>query len=166
MAKVDTWRTIYFAFIPATALTVVRLYKVKPSLSWAKWDDRVGSISYPIYLDHYLAASLLTYFYPVRANEGSYQVLFVMALSIAIAILLVRFVDQPIERIRKRIKEGGSSHVLYGCRSVDSKLVFGDCSLDLACLFSCFALFCPRLLEPLVIFGHSSRRRNSVGSPV
>lgn len=106
MEKVDTWRTIYFAFIPATALTVVGLYKVKPSSSWAKLDDRIGSVSYPIYLDHYLAASLLTYFYPVRANEGSYQVLFVMALSLAIAVLLVKFVDQPIERIRRRIKEG------------------------------------------------------------
>lgn len=106
MEKVDMWGPIYFAFLPATALTVLGLYKIKPSSSWAKLDDRIGSVSYPIYLDHYLAASLLTYFYPVRANEGSYQVLFVMALSLAIAVLLVRFVDQPIERIRRRIKEG------------------------------------------------------------
>lgn len=107
MAKVDVWRTTYFAFLPATALVILGLYKIRPLDSWAGWDERIGSMSYPIYLNHYLAASLLTYFYPVRANQGSYQVLFVIALSIAIAVLLVKFVDEPIEQIRKRIKKGG-----------------------------------------------------------
>lgn len=106
MRKIDTWKTIYFSLLPATALVVVGLYKINPSPSWSKWDDRIGSISYPIYLNHYLAASLLTHFYPIRANQGSFSVLFVMALSIMMAILLVLLVDQPIERIRKKIKIG------------------------------------------------------------
>jgi len=70
----------------------------------SKIDNRIGDLSYPIYLVHMLIiylANLLIKEYSLINNRGA----FVVLITIIVSYLLVVFISDPIEKIRqKRVK--------------------------------------------------------------
>jgi peptidoglycan/LPS O-acetylase OafA/YrhL len=100
------WWVIYWLFIPLSAFTILALY----NLNVPKWlmevDKLVGSVSYPIYLNHFMAASLLSRFLPIKEGEPFALLIWVLALSIGLAVLMVAAIDNPIAAIRASVKDG------------------------------------------------------------
>jgi peptidoglycan/LPS O-acetylase OafA/YrhL len=63
-----------------------------------KTDNRIGELSYPIYVSHLL----IIRFYDVCNFNGNYRAISVIAVTIILSWLLNRFVAVPVERIRQK----------------------------------------------------------------
>lgn len=101
----------------AAGACVLSLYRLPPS-KFKAVDDALGALSYPIYLNHFLCASLLVLildafglgrliFGPATLASG----LGVAAMSIAMASLTSRFFDRRIDRLRRKIRKGAIAPV-------------------------------------------------------
>jgi peptidoglycan/LPS O-acetylase OafA/YrhL len=67
------------------------------------WDQWLGSLSYPMFLCHWHAGFLA--YRLVRGPSHSLAILFVaLPIALAFSFLLCRFVEQPVARLRERIK--------------------------------------------------------------
>lgn len=69
------------------------------------WDTAVGNLSYPVYLVHVLVIDILI------ATLHVYNPLVVVAVSVVAAILIVRFVENPIDKYRQRRVLAGNGHL-------------------------------------------------------
>lgn len=74
-----------------------------------KWDRRLGDYSYPVYLLHWqlgVFATWLLYGQPVRGDAGQEAAAFLLALALVVAVswCLLRGVDQPLQRLRGRVR--------------------------------------------------------------
>lgn len=68
----------------------------------SRLDTRIGELSYPVYLIHFLVWETLT-IYGVR---GAYVNLLTLAVSIGLALLINYIVGQRVERVRQRVSAG------------------------------------------------------------
>jgi peptidoglycan/LPS O-acetylase OafA/YrhL len=64
-------------------------------------DRRLGDLSYPLYLNHYVVGILATSLAP-RASLGLYAGAVVVA--VLLAVCAERLVDRPLRRVRDRIR--------------------------------------------------------------
>ncbi len=75
-------------------------------------DEALGRFSYPLYLTHWLAGGLAAAFFFAedgRSHTTPGGVLFFatgLALALCLSWLLIRLVDDPVERFRQRIRAG------------------------------------------------------------
>ena len=70
----------------------------------SSWDYKIGELSYPFYISHVLILSLFWYLTP-KLHFTRDKIAFALALitvTILFSMLLVRFVAEPVERLRKR----------------------------------------------------------------
>jgi peptidoglycan/LPS O-acetylase OafA/YrhL len=74
------------------------------TFSNASWDTAVGNLSYPVYLVHVLIIDILI------ATLHVYHLLVVIAVSIVAAILIVRFLENPIDKYRQRRVLAGNGY--------------------------------------------------------
>jgi peptidoglycan/LPS O-acetylase OafA/YrhL len=63
----------------------------------SKLDNYIGRLSYPIYISHVLLLGVARY-------AGSFRAVALMLISVAVALVLVRFVEDPVDRWRARLK--------------------------------------------------------------
>jgi peptidoglycan/LPS O-acetylase OafA/YrhL len=85
-------------FIAIAAVLPFAFYLTK---DW-KWDSRVGDYSYPIYVFHFVIASLVAGFGAVW-QPG----LWVLVITVATSTVFLRLVDAPVQRVRRRIAARG-----------------------------------------------------------
>ncbi len=64
----------------------------------SKFDSKIGELSYPVYICHILVITIVTFF----SVQVRYMGPFIAVLSIGFALLLNRFIADPIERFRQR----------------------------------------------------------------
>lgn len=70
-----------------------------------KWDKAVGDLSFPFYLIHYTVAFPVFLVLGEEYSRGNMRLFLVSILPILVlSLLVVRFVDHPIERLRRRVK--------------------------------------------------------------
>jgi peptidoglycan/LPS O-acetylase OafA/YrhL len=74
-----------------------------------RWDGRIGNLSYPIYIVHMLVFRMLD-FAMDRIGHADRRIIAVVGalISIALALLLNRFIGEPLERVRRTLKARGS----------------------------------------------------------
>jgi peptidoglycan/LPS O-acetylase OafA/YrhL len=69
------------------------------------FDRYVGELSYPIYISHLFVLEFLTgrcWGHPADQAKG-YIEIFVLAFSLLLSIILVQFVEKPIDHLRHRL---------------------------------------------------------------
>ena len=100
----------FYANYIINALIVIRLIDIKFPFVSKKADDVIGGYSYPIYLMHWQAgfvASMVIWGVPVRGLnvEGVISLILALAICFIFSYLIIRFVDAPIDRLRRRVKK-------------------------------------------------------------
>ena len=102
---------LLYAFIPfpdaARRLgTVAVLAACLPSIfaltRASRWDTLIGRLSYPVYLSHLMLIG-------VARLAGAWSRPVLLLLTILVSLVLVRFVEDPVDRWRARLKNAGSS---------------------------------------------------------
>lgn len=92
MSHLKNW----FLYIISIGIIPILFFLTKNN----KIDSLIGELSYPVYLIHILAISFVSKFVP-----ESYHSELAIIISIIAAIFLVKFVEEPIDKIRqKRVK--------------------------------------------------------------
>jgi len=61
-----------------------------------KLDNLLGELSYPVYLSHVLVITILSYL-----HIGSMKAILTIVFSILISLLLIKYIDIPIEKLRQ-----------------------------------------------------------------
>ena len=98
------------------ALIVIFLINGEIPFINRKLDNKIGDYSYPIYLFHWQAgfiASMLIWGEPIRGMDikGFISLALAMALCLFISYLVIQYVDKPIQKLRKSIKEKANNQV-------------------------------------------------------
>lgn len=107
--------TILYQFIPdtllrqvvyyvcfAVALPFIFIYTRQLTGRARTWDNKIGELSYPVYISHILVLSMCTFLLRTLHLDSSYLPAFAVILTILFSLLLVRFVVEPVERVRQR----------------------------------------------------------------
>jgi len=75
---------------------------VQPVCPWSKaWDQRLGELSYPLYLNHYIVGIVV---YDETALKGPAIFAFASVASIALAWVMARTVEKPLTGLRSRVR--------------------------------------------------------------
>lgn len=91
-------------------IIIACLFNFKCSNKIRKIDNYIGLYSYPFYISHYLVALSFSYFIGIGMINGSFKLdlsvlpLYFMFL-ILFTLLLVHFVDYPVENYRRKLKK-------------------------------------------------------------
>lgn len=83
-------RWFYYATV-ALSLPII----FEQSRKWA-WDRWVGNLSYPVYMVHMLALSVIS-----AVCKGEHNVYYVLGLTIAISVALLHLVEEPLDKWRQ-----------------------------------------------------------------
>lgn len=67
------------------------------------WDKFIGELSYPVYISHFLLMQLVTGKLQPGSGGAPYVGAFVMVASILLAVVLVEFIEKPVDRVRHRL---------------------------------------------------------------
>lgn len=77
-----------------------------------KFDSWIGSLSYPIYINHMLVILVVGFFFSRAGIKSAFlSTTTIVVGSIVFAIVLEKWIAQPFETIRARIKSGSSGTV-------------------------------------------------------
>lgn len=101
-----TYWNLRILFIISNAVLILGLYQIAkqaPS-SLRRFDDLVGRVSYPMYLNHYGAAMCAALI--MSSEKGAQFGIAVWVISLILSILTAWLVDAPVERLRTRVREG------------------------------------------------------------
>ncbi|NML64679.1 acyltransferase [Hymenobacter sp. RP-2-7] len=101
-----------YSFLPPTYLVQILFYvcfAVALPFNFlltkkSSWDYKIGELSYPFYISHVLVLLLFWYLSP-ELHSMREKMVFALALlttNILFSMLLVRFVAEPVERLRQR----------------------------------------------------------------
>ncbi|WP_309398208.1 acyltransferase family protein [Cerasicoccus maritimus] len=96
-------------------ICVLAFAQYKPKWYSSKIDNYIGNYSYPIYLVHWQAGALVLCLSGGKLHYGYLQptgILFMVVgaiTSIIISAIIVHLVDEPIQKLRKRIKRNNGS---------------------------------------------------------
>jgi peptidoglycan/LPS O-acetylase OafA/YrhL len=86
-------RTVHVIILSLMALCIPLLFN---AFSNSRWDTTIANLSYPVYLVHILIISILVATF--RIHSG----LFAAIASVSAAILIVHFIENPIDQYRQR----------------------------------------------------------------
>ena len=104
-----------YAVMAANCLAIVSLYAIRPVGVWKRTDEFLGALSYPLYLVHLLVLLLVR---STGLAPHQYQAQAAVLLAVGLSVLIVRYVDDPIERLRGTLRSTPSS--VHGSRPVMS----------------------------------------------
>lgn len=68
----------------------------------SRWQRRAGELSYPLYVSHILVLLMMPLFLVKLPFLRPYQTLAVIGASVALSLVLIRYVIAPVERLRQR----------------------------------------------------------------
>jgi peptidoglycan/LPS O-acetylase OafA/YrhL len=71
------------------------------------FDRYVGELSYPIYISHFLVLQLVTGRLHPAEDAKDYICVFVLGISVLLSMVLIDFVEKPIDRLRHRLARVG-----------------------------------------------------------
>jgi len=104
------WLVGFYLNLPLIALLIVSLLNPpRPYLS-GKLDAEIGKYSYPIYLLHFQVMFVVEYLTSpylgpwFMTREGVVYTAICTLITVLLSFLLIKCVDEPIEKIRKRFK--------------------------------------------------------------
>lgn len=96
-------------FTPARVGTLLLLACALPAIhAWTRndaRDRRLGELSYPLYLSHFLVLGAIGGIGPLASNL-TLRTLAVALVSLLVSWAVVRFVDAPVEAWRRRVADG------------------------------------------------------------
>jgi len=99
--NVSSFHLISWSFYLLTCLSLPIVFQLSKS---SRFDNRIGELSYPIYISHFLVILSIRPFiarYEFQAYAGELSILF----TIITAYILIRVVSDPIDKIRQsRVK--------------------------------------------------------------
>jgi peptidoglycan/LPS O-acetylase OafA/YrhL len=84
--------SVAFVYALALPLLLPAIFAMTRRLAW---DNRIGELSYPLYISHWM-------FLHLGERRGRWAPFLVAALSLGCAALLVRFVEHPVNAFRQR----------------------------------------------------------------
>lgn len=83
----------------AVLLALARIRHVSPGLR--RWDQRLGELSYPLYISHGLVLTLLA---SLSDRRGALPYLAAVPLALGLALVLHAAVEQPLRAVRTRLR--------------------------------------------------------------
>jgi peptidoglycan/LPS O-acetylase OafA/YrhL len=106
--------TIFYQWVPAGWLRQVGYYAcLAGALPFvflltksSHWLNKIGELSYPVYISHVLVLMVAPIIMGKLAIPPAYQTSWVVVISVLLSLLLVRYVVEPVERIRQRRVRG------------------------------------------------------------
>lgn len=110
-ALVSIFHLLPLSRLAGAALLVVLFIAIAPlALEFQRahaWDRRIGDLSYPIYVGHFLVLQAVSYLLQRTglASPGFLTAVVVVA-SVAFAFALDKGLGQPLERLRGRVRSG------------------------------------------------------------
>jgi peptidoglycan/LPS O-acetylase OafA/YrhL len=96
----------FYVSMVAIALLVMALSQLDPrrvATSWARTDEFLGSLSYPLFLCHWQVA-VVAIWLGLAAGKGAALFLWCLPLATATAWAVHRLVEQPIEALRNQVR--------------------------------------------------------------
>lgn len=104
--------SFYFNYLINALIVIFLIYSPLPKIS-KELDTKIGDYSYPIYLFHWqagLLSSMILWSSPVKGLniKGVTTTLLALIICILVSYLIVNFIDKPIEKIRKRVKNSAN----------------------------------------------------------
>ncbi len=110
-------------------LLVISLINGRFPLVSKKLDQKLGDFSYPIYLFHWQAgflSSMLIFGEPLKGlnQEGVISFIVSIAICILVSWMIIKFIDQPIQRFRVAIKEEAIKTNALGCQKASLRFSF------------------------------------------
>ncbi len=105
----------FYLNVLINALIVFKLIDGRLPFISKELDAKIGNYSYPIYLLHWQAgfiASMIIFGSPIRglSIDGIISLSVALIICFVISYLIIRFVDLPIEKYRKKVKKRLRSH--------------------------------------------------------
>jgi len=89
--------TLIFMLLAVMALLVLR-----PACPWPKaWDRRLGDLSYPLYLNHYIVGIVV---YDTTKLRGAGIFAVGVVVSVALAWLMARAIEAPLKGLRAQVR--------------------------------------------------------------
>jgi len=83
-------------------LAVMAWLVLRPACPWPKaWDRRLGDVSYPLYLNHYIVGIFL---YDMTTLRGAGIFAVGVVVSVALAWLMARAIEAPLKGLRARVR--------------------------------------------------------------
>jgi peptidoglycan/LPS O-acetylase OafA/YrhL len=92
---------VQLAILAALFATFTLLAVWRGPLPWRSMDRRLGDLSYPLYLNHYIVVVALN---DLTAARGLWIFAAGMAMSVALAALMGQLVDAPLRVARNRVR--------------------------------------------------------------
>ncbi len=98
----------HLALLAAMLLAIPALASIRAG-AFAKLDERLGSLSFPIYLQQHTAIVIISAF----AIPSAWAV---YGLALALALITIHLVEQPLTAVRKAVRKrhGSADHVVDG----------------------------------------------------
>ena len=112
VANVSRWVVLaeIAVFVPLAFLVYDRSREVSPrDRALLRIDGLLGDLSYPLYISHVLVLLTLYTAVPGLLRLGPHLTPAFAVLAIAVAFLLLKFVGEPVERIRAQIRARAAS---------------------------------------------------------
>lgn len=103
----------FYANYIINSLIIIKLIDGRVPFVSSSTDAKIGNYSYPIYLVHLQAgfvASMLIWGSPVKGFnfEGVTSLILALTLCFFVSFFVIKYIDIPIERYRKKIKENAN----------------------------------------------------------
>jgi peptidoglycan/LPS O-acetylase OafA/YrhL len=102
---------IHTAILVIIALCIPVLFA---SFASSIWDLTIGNLSYPVYLVHMLIIQIAGVAFHIRSG------IVVAILSLASALIIIRYLEEPIDRYRQRRVQGNPEKRLPDVQSTAS----------------------------------------------
>lgn len=100
----------FYANYIINSIIIIMLIDCKLPLISKDLDNKIGNFSYPIYLIHWQAgfiATMIIWGEPVRGLnvQGLASLVLALVICVLTSLLIVRYIDLPIERLRRKVKQ-------------------------------------------------------------
>jgi peptidoglycan/LPS O-acetylase OafA/YrhL len=109
IGKGHDYMTFMYISLAINSLTIVSLLRLKPSKIFSReLDSQLGKLSYPVYLTHVSVTLLASDLFFFGEYQSPLLLLFVTPPVLAVSWVLMWAVEEPIERLRLKVKANSS----------------------------------------------------------
>ena len=96
--------SIYLILVVCFACSIPLFFEKTKNMHF---DRKLGNLSYPVYINHCIVIPIsIAALRFLGVNEEKFLLIPVVIISIALALMMVKYIEQPIEKLRQQISTG------------------------------------------------------------
>jgi peptidoglycan/LPS O-acetylase OafA/YrhL len=105
-----TWIAFQASSIVLSCASIALLAVANLPPRWARFDRWIGGLSYPVYLNHFLAGTVVM---SLGIGRGPISLALASLVALVLAAVMERIVEPPLERLRTRVRKRALVSALY-----------------------------------------------------